>query len=200
MPPLIRISAMVLALCTAVPDAALADASTFRVQPEQTSAGFAVGYLGFARQQGRFAQTSGTIILDRERKAGSVDLVIDVRSVQTGWDLRDTFLRGENMFDAERYPTLRFRSTRLLFDDGRLVAVDGEITLHGVTQPIRFDVQRLECTASAARDRESCEATVSGRISRSAFGMDFAYPLIGDDVDLEIALKALSSSHATAMQ
>jgi polyisoprenoid-binding protein YceI len=197
---LIRISAFALALGTALPGAAGGESATFHVVSERTRAGFAVTYLGFATQYGHFAHTSGTIVLDRERKVGTIDLVIDARSVQTGWDLRDAFLRGETMFDADRFPTLHFRSTRLLFDDGRLVAVEGEITLHGVTQPLRLEVTRLQCAPTASQERESCEARVIGRISRRAFGMDFAYPLIGDDVDLDIALDAVSTSRATAMR
>jgi len=195
-----RIGALALTLYILAPGAAPGEAWTFRVEPEQTRAAFAVSYLGFAKQRGLFARTSGTIVIDREHKVGSVDLVIDVKSVDTGWDLRDGFLRGENMFDAERYPTLRFRSTRLDFDDERLVAVDGEMTLRGVTVPAHFDVLRLACATDSAHGRESCDATVSGRISRSAFGMDFAYPLIGDEVDLDIALKAVSTPRETAMQ
>ena len=166
-------------------------AATFRVAPDQTNVGFAVSNFGIGTHQGRFDLTWGKITLDPERRAGSIDFVVDVGSVNTGWDLRDAFLKSDLMFDVERYPSIRFRSTRLDFHGARLVAVDGEITLHGVTRPVRFDVTRMECGADTGVGSDGCGASVSGRISRSAFGMSFAYPLVGDEVALEFSIRAL---------
>jgi hypothetical protein len=112
-----------------------ANAATFRVATDETNLGFAVSNFGIGSHQGRFELTWGKITLDPEQRSGTIDFVVDVRSVNTGWDLRDTFLRSDLMFDAERYPSIHFHSTRLAFDGPRLVAVDGEMTLHGVTRP-----------------------------------------------------------------
>jgi polyisoprenoid-binding protein YceI len=185
---LLRLTAAILAVVAC--GVACADPATFRVDPAHTSATFAVSQFGVALQHGRFDRTWGTIVLDGERQAGSIDLVIDADSVNTGWKLRDEFLRGENMFDTGRFPVLRFRATRFAFDDARLVGVDGEATLRGVTRPVRLAVSRFECSMSAADGREGCGASVTGHLSRRAFGMGFAYPLIGDDVLLEFALTA----------
>jgi polyisoprenoid-binding protein YceI len=169
---------------------ARADTSTFGVVPDRTTVRFAVSQFGFAMQRGRFERTRGTIVLDAERSAGSIDLIVEVGSVDTGWDLRDAFLKSQAMFDVERYPEIRFRSTALAFDGGRVVAVDGEITMHGVTHPVRFDVTRFECARDPANGRAHCDAAVTGRVSRRAFGMAFAYPLIGDEVGLDFAVTA----------
>jgi len=169
---------------------ASADPAAFRVDPARTSAGFAVSQFGFAVQRGRFDRMWGTIVFDAQRQAGAIDLVIDADSVNTGWKLRDEFLRGETMFDAGRFPALRFRASQFVFADARLVGVDGEATLRGVTLPVRLEVTRFECGIGPADGREACSALVTGRISRRAFGMGFAYPLIGDEVELEFALIA----------
>lgn len=176
------------ALCAS--GGASAGAGTFHVDPELTSARFAVPQLGFSKQEGRLGRTSGTIVLDPQQKVESIDLDIETASVDTGWKLRDAFLRSEVMFDTARYPRMRFRSTSLHYDGTRLVGVEGEVTLRGVTHPVRFDVTRLECGRGAGDEKESCGAEVSGHLSRGAFGMDFAYPLIGDEVTLEFAVKA----------
>ena len=148
-------------------------------------------YFGISEQRGRFERTRGTIVLDPQNKLGSIEFIIDASSVNTGWDLRDAFLKSEPMLDAKRFPLLRFRSTRLDFDDERLIGVDGEITLRGVSKPVRFEVKAMQCRSNAdGAGRESCDAAVSGRISRRAFGMDFAYPIVGDDVDLELSVSA----------
>jgi polyisoprenoid-binding protein YceI len=94
------------------------------------------------------------------------------------------------MFDTEHYPQMHFRSTRVVYDGARLAAVEGAVTLRGVTRPVRFEVNRLECAIRAEDGAETCGAQVAGRISRGAFGMDFLYPLIGDEVDLEFVVTA----------
>jgi polyisoprenoid-binding protein YceI len=170
--------------------AAEAAALTFRIAPEMTRVEFAVSQFGVATQRGRFERARGTIVVDAERGEGSIDFIVDAASVSTGWDLRDAFLRGELMFDAVRFPTLRFRSTHLVHESSRLVAVDGELTLRGVMRPVRFDVSRADCAAQLGAAHAGCVASVSGRISRRDFGMTFAYPLVGDEVVLEFAVTA----------
>ena len=186
-----RLGSVLALLCAlAASGGVRADPATFRVDADLTSARFAVEYLGFARAQGRFGQTSGTIIVDTQQKVDSIDLVIDTGSVDMGWDLRDAFLRSEVMFDAQRFPQMRFHSTHLTYEGARLAGVDGEITLRGVTRPVRLEVKRVECGTQPEDGRETCGASVAGHISRGAFGMDFAYPLIGDDVELDFAVTA----------
>ena len=180
--------AIVLALASF---AAAAGAATFRVATEETNVAFAVSNCGIGTHLGRFDLTWGKITLDPERRSGSIDFVVDVGSVNTGWDLRDAFLKSDLMFDVQRYPSIRFHSTRLAYDGPRLVAVDGEMTLHGVTRQVRFDVTRMECGPETALGHAGCGALVSGRISRSAFGMSFAYPLVGDEVALDFSIKAI---------
>ncbi len=166
-------------------------AGAFRVDPANTYARFSVAQLGFSKPEGRLGRTTGTIVIDAQQRVESIDLEIDTASVDTGWRLRDAFLRSEVMFDVVHYPRMHFHSTRLVYDGARLAAVEGEVKLRDVTQRVRFDVLRLECGARPDDGREACGAEVSGRISRGAFGMDFGYPLIGDEVDLEFVVNAL---------
>ncbi len=165
-------------------------AQVYRIDPERTSIAFRVVELGFWQRTGRFGRTSGLIDYDTAAETGSVELAVDATSVQTGWGLRDQFVRGENMLDAAHHPVLQFRSTAMTFAQHRLVAVDGALTLHGVTRPVRLDVRNLRCGSNAEDGGERCAADIVGRISRHAFGMDFAYPLVGDDVLLTFAVSA----------
>ena len=187
-----RLAPLIALLCAfAAAGAARGDAGTYRVDPDRTSARFAVHYLGLARAEGRFGRTAGTIVLDEQQRVDSIELVIDTRSVDMGWDLRDAFVRSEAMFDSERFPQLHFRSTRASYDGARLVGIDGELTLRGVTRPVRLEVERVECAPRSGDGQEACAAAATGRLSRRAFGMDFAYPLIGEDVELDFALTAV---------
>ena len=161
----------------------------YRVDPDRTSARFAVASLGVEKERGRLGRTTGTIVMDGEHRVERVDFEIDTRTVDTGWDLRDAFLRSGVMFNASDYPQMHFRSKRIIYEGTRLAAVEGDVTLRGVTRAVRFEVSRLECAAAEGLS-ETCGAEVVGRISRGAFGMDFAYPLIGDEVDLEFVVTA----------
>ncbi len=165
-------------------------AQVYRIDSEQTSVAFEVMELGVWLANGRFGRTNGRIDYDKAAEKGSVDLAVDATSVETGWDLRDRFVRGENMLDAAHHPVLRFRSTGMTFVEHRLVAVDGALTLHGVTRPVRLDVRNLRCGSSAEDGGERCAAEIVGRISRRAFGMEFAYPLVADEVRLTFAVSA----------
>jgi polyisoprenoid-binding protein YceI len=161
----------------------------FRVDPDRTTARFAVASLGVEKEHGRLGRTTGTILMDGEHRVERVQFDIDTRAVDTGWDLRDAFLRSGVMFDTAHYPRMHFRSKRIVYEGTRLAAVEGDVTLRGVTRAVRFDVIGLEC-GSRDESKETCDAEVVGRISRGAFGMDFGYPLVGDEVDLQFVVTA----------
>jgi polyisoprenoid-binding protein YceI len=167
-----------------------AEPPTYRVEPALTTLEFSVSHLGLSLQRGRFREAWGRIVYSPDAATGSIDFIVDPASVDTGWNLRDAFLRSDEMFDVDEYPVLRFRSNRLVFADGRLTAVDGELTLHGVTRGVTFKVTRLQCGASPVDGREGCGAEASGTVHRSEFGMGFAASLIGDDVELRFLVTA----------
>ena len=183
-------AAILVAALTAIVPAAARPGDVYRVDPEHTSVVFEVSQLGYFVQNGRFGRAHGRIAYDAEAESGSVDLTVDTASVDTGWDLRDRFVRGENMLDAAHHPRLEFRSTAMSFAAHHLVAVEGALTLRGVTRPVRFEVRNVRCGADAGEGGERCDAEIVGRISRSAFGIDYAYPLIGDEVLLTFAVSA----------
>ena len=112
-----------------------------------------------------------------------------------GWDLRDAFLQGEPMLDAERHPLIHFHSARLAFRDGQLARIEGALTLRGVTQDVTLTVTRLACgNNSGDASGLDCQAHATTTIRRSAFGMDSFAPFLGDEVDLQFAIVA----HRTA--
>ncbi len=170
----------------------------YRVDPERTSVAFEVTQLGVFIQNGRFGQAHGRIAYDADTETGGVDLTVDTATVDTGWDLRDRFVRGEDMLDAAHYPKLEFRSTTMSFAGHKLVAVDGELTLRGVTRPVRLEVRDVHCGPNTAEGGERCDAEIVGRISRREFGIDYGYPLVGDEVLLTFAVSALKQRDAAA--
>jgi polyisoprenoid-binding protein YceI len=162
----------------------------FRIDPALTRAEFAVAHFWVTRLHGQFGRTHGTIVLDSDGHAGSIDFAVDTSSVDTGWSVRDNFIRGENMFDAVHFPVVRFRSNQLTFDHVRLVGAAGELTLHNVTRPIEVKVERLECGPEPGGGRHGCGVAVVSSIKRSDFGMTFGLPFVGDDIELSFHLTA----------
>src|SRR5437773_773922 len=137
----------------------------------------------------------GTIVLDREKERVAIDFDIDARSVDSGSNLRDRFLQGEPMLDAERHPLIHFHSTRLTSRNGQLARIEGALTLRGVTQDVTLTVTRLACgNNSDDASGLDCQAHATTTIRRSAFGMDSFAPFLGDEVDLQFAIVA----HRTA--
>jgi polyisoprenoid-binding protein YceI len=162
----------------------------FQVEPEASSAEFAVNHFGVFKQRGRFGGTRGTIVLDAEDHSGSIDLVIDATSLDTGWPARDAWLRGEDMFDVARFPAVRFRSTNLVFNETRLTGIAGLLTLHGITRPVVLKVERMECGRRGNEVRDGCGAEAVSTIKRSQFGMDYALGWVSDEVELSIQVTA----------
>jgi polyisoprenoid-binding protein YceI len=183
-------AALFVAALTALVPAAARPGDVYRVDPERTSVAFEVMQLGLFAQNGRFGRAHGRIAYDPETETGSVDLAVDTASVDTGWDLRDRFVRSENMLDAARHPRLEFRSTAMTFAAHQLVAVEGKLTLRGVTRPVRLEVREVRCGSAAGEGDERCDAVIVGHISRRAFGIGYAYPLVGDEVLLTFAVSA----------
>lgn len=183
-------AAIAAGLALACAGGARAAPEVFQVEPEVSSAGFAVSHFGVFRQRGRFGGTRGTIVLDAEGHSGSIDLVIDVTSIDTGWPVRDQWLRGEDMFDVARFPVVRFRSTELVFNQTRLIGITGLLTLHGVTRPVVLKVERLECGRRGDEARDDCGAGAVSTIKRSQFDMDFALGWVSDEVELSIDVTA----------
>jgi polyisoprenoid-binding protein YceI len=164
--------------------------NVYRIEADLSSTEFAVTHLGLSKQHGRFGRTEGTIVLDPEDHAGSIDLVIDARSVDTGWTVRDAWLRGEDMFDVAHYPVMRFHSTQLVFDQSQLIGIMGLLTLRDVTRPVVLTIERMQCGRVPDGGREGCGAGAVSTIKRSDFGMNYAMGLVGDKIDLSFRVTA----------
>lgn len=162
----------------------LAEPTAYRIDAAHTSAQFEVDHFGVFHTRGRFADLTGRLAYDSVARAGNITLDIAAASVATDWEARDTFLRGSSMFDTAQHPRIGFQSTRFEFA-GELVRVAGNLTLRGITRPVTLDVRRMRC------DPDACTADVYGTIRRREFGMDALWPLLGDDVDLRISIRAV---------
>jgi polyisoprenoid-binding protein YceI len=179
-----------LAAMLALSTIAAAEPATYRVDSEVTQVEYVATALGVVKQRGRFARMRGEIVLDAEASRGRVDFEIDARSVDSGFGMRDDFVQDAPMLDAARHPTIRFRSSHLVYVEGRLARIGGMLTLRGVTRPVELTVMRFVCRPDAPDGGETCDAAAEASLSRSEFGMDSFAPLIGDEIRLDFVVVA----------
>lgn len=169
---------------------ALAAPQAYTVDPHHTFPSFEVNHLGFSTQRGRFDSTRGRIVLDRQAQEVSAEITIDAASIDTGLDKLEAHLRKPDFFDVEKYPTITFKSTDARFRGETLVELDGELTMHGVTRPVRLEVHNFKCGIHPLTKKPLCSADISGTIKRSDFGIKYLVPMVGDEVKLLIQIEA----------
>lgn len=168
-----------------------AHAETYTIDPKHTFASFEIDHFGLARQSGRFDRTSGTIAYDPAAKSGSADVSIEVASVTTGDAERDQHLTKPEFFDAARFPRITFKSSAFRFEGDKLTAIDGDLTVRGVTKPVTLRVSHIGCKVHPAYRVPSCGANAETQIKRSDFGVNAFLPAISDDVTLKLAVEVL---------
>lgn len=167
-----------------------AAADEYTVDPEHTYASFEIDHLGFSTQRGRFNRSSGSIVFDPVAQQGSLDIRIDAASLDTGLDLRDDILRGENWFKVRDFPDILYRSQNMIFAGDKPQAVDGTLVMLGEMRPLRLEITRFKCGFNLAKRQRGCGADAEGVLKRSDFGLDNGIPFVGDEVRLRIQVEA----------
>ncbi|MBL8428850.1 MAG: polyisoprenoid-binding protein [Dechloromonas sp.] len=167
-----------------------AQAAEYVIDPTHTYASFEIDHLGFSTQRGQFNRSSGVVEFNPEDKTGRIDISIETASLDTGFELRDDVLRGEDWFKAKDFPYIFFRSQKLIFTDDKLSAVVGDLVMLGETRPMRLEVARFKCGLNLASRKRGCGADAIGVLRRSEFGLNNGLPFIGDEVRLRIQVEA----------
>jgi polyisoprenoid-binding protein YceI len=177
-------------ITTLLAGTAAAAPETYTIDSRHTFPSFEVNHLGFSTQRGRFNITTGKVVLDRAAHTASVEVQIDVRSVDTGLDKLEAHLVAEDFFDAKKHPAIVFKSTRARFEGDKLVALDGDLTMRGVTRPVTLTVTAFHCGLNPMVKKQACGADAMTTVKRSDYGINYALPAVGDDVKLLIQVEA----------
>ena len=182
----------------ALPVAALAAPESYTIDSYHTFPNFSIDHLGVSTMYGQFKKTSGKVTIDRAAKSGSMELAIETASVDTGDTdkgsrarSRDEHLRSADFFNAAEFPRMTYKSTGFTFSGDNPSAVDGSLTLLGVSKPVHLTIERFKCNPATATAKERCGGNATGKIKRSDFGMKTGIPNIGDEVTLLISFEAL---------
>ena len=174
---------------------ALAAETTYQLDPAHTSPSFEADHFGgVSIWRGKFTKSSGTVTVDREAKKGTLEATIDMTSVDIGNDKLNEELKSPQFFDTEKFPTATYKGTSIKFDGDKPVAVDGELTLHGVTKPVQLKINKFTCIQHPMLKREVCGADASGTFNRTDFGINYAVPPFAPEVKLAIQVEAIKSN------
>ena len=177
-------------LSASLPVPAVPQTSKWELDPENSSAEFVCKHV-LSKVRGMFAKPSGTVMLDEAAPANSkINATIDVSSIMTGVEERDTHLKSPDFFDVAKYPAITFVSTGVSRSSATSYSVTGNLTMHGVTKPVTLAVTASTPFDHAGGIRRGIEATTS--VNRKDFGLRWEFPgegagvVVGDNVQITI--------------
>jgi len=172
---------------------ALAAPQTYVVDGTHTFPSFSYSHFGLSTQLSKFDKTTGTVTLDKEAKTGAVDITIDMKSVNTGYETFNGHIQGEDFLDTAKYPTATFKSTKVSFDGDKPATIDGELTIKGVTKPVTLKVSHFVTMPHPMLKKDTIGANASTVIKRSEFDAGKYAPHVGDDVTITVSLEAIQN-------
>ncbi len=182
-------AALVLAAAVATP--ALAAPETFVIDGTHTFPRFSYNHFGYSTQLSRFDKTSGKVVFDKVAKTGSVDIVIDTKSVNTGYTTFNDHIQGEDFLDTAKFPTATFKSTKVIFEGDKPAKVEGNLTLKGVTKPVTLTVTSFQAMPHPMLKKDAIGANAYTVVKRSEFNAGKYAPNVGDEVRIDIGLEAI---------
>lgn len=170
-------------------------AGTWVGDPVHSDVSFKVRHMAVGRVRGTFDLTSATLTVGDDGIPGAtVTAVIDAASLETKAQQRNDHVKSADFLDVEKFPTIEFTSTQARDFDGESFTLVGDLTVHGVTQPVELATEFLGQTTDAyGAERSGFSATTS--ISRAAFGVDIQMAfgagnaVVADKIDIALELE-----------
>ncbi|WP_312516589.1 YceI family protein [Massilia sp.] len=186
-----KIKHMIAAAAALAASTAFAAPVTYDIEPNHTYPSFEADHMGLSVWRGKFNKSSGSVTIDREAKTGSLDITVDINSIDFGHDKMNEHAKKPDIFDAAKYPTATFKSTKFNYTGDVPTSVDGQLTLHGVTKPLTLKIDKFKCIMHPMLKKEACGADVSGTFKRDDFGISFGLPNFSPEVKLAIQVEAV---------
>jgi polyisoprenoid-binding protein YceI len=168
-------------------------AQTYNIDPNHTHPSFEADHMGISIWRGLFTKTTGQVSLDRIAKTGSVDITIDANSIDFGHAKMSEHAKGKDLFNVAQFPTVTYKSKSITFDGDKPVAIEGEMTMLGVTKPLTLTINKFKCIQHPMLKREVCGADASAQFKRTDFGLNYGVPLFSPEVKLAIQVEAVKA-------
>ena len=181
-------------LLGAAAGAANAAPVTYRIDPDHTYPSFEADHMGVSVWRGKMNKTAGKVVLDKAAGAGSVEIAIDLSSIDFGQNQLNRWATSAQFFNVKKYPKASYKGKLDGFVDGVPSQVVGDLTLHGVTRPVVLKIDAFKCIPHPLFKRELCGADAGATFRRDEFGLDagkdYGFRM---DVMLRIQVEALQA-------
>ncbi len=179
-------------ICLAMATAAIAQAGTWQIDPNHTSAQFAVRHMGVSTVRGAFTKVTGTAQFDpADPSKASLDATIDASSVDTRVQMRDNDLRSPNFLDVQKYPTITFKSKQVKSAAAGKLQIVGDLSIHGVTKEVVLDVDGPSSEIKDPMGNRRIGASATTKISRKDFGVSGLLGVVGDEINITIDVELI---------
>ncbi len=193
--------AVLAAAATILSSPAGAATSTWNIDPQHSSAQFAVRHMGISTVRGAFSKVTGTMALDdQDITKSSVEVRIDVNTVDTREPDRDKDLRSDHFFDVAHFPTMTFKSKRVEQAAPGKLKVTGDLTIRGTTKEVVLDVDGPTAPAKDPWGNTRVAASATAKINRQDFGvkwnakLDNGGVVVSDDVNITIDVELIQKA------
>jgi polyisoprenoid-binding protein YceI len=174
--------------------AGMAAPASYDIDPNHTYPSFEADHMGISFWRGKLNTNSGKLLLDKDAGTGTVEITIDLKSIDFGQDALNKWAVGPEFFDVAKYPTAVYKGTLTGFGKGGTPSVTGELTLHGVTKPVPLKVNLFKCIEHPMLKRDYCGADAVAVFQRDQFGLaagkDYGFKM---DVALRIQVEAVKT-------
>jgi polyisoprenoid-binding protein YceI len=164
---------------------------TYTLDPNHTYPSFEADHFGgLSVWRGKFNSSSGKVVLDKDAKAGSIDVTVDMSSVNFGQPKLDEHAKSAEMFDTAKFPTATYSGKFTKFDGAAPTEAQGTLTMHGVTKPVTLVIDSFKCMQNPMSKKEVCGANATATINRADFGVNFGEKFgFKQDVKLQIQVE-----------
>lgn len=179
--------------CIALGSTPALAADNYVVDPTHTFPALEFSHMGISTWRGRFNKTSGKVTLDRAARTGTAEIRVEVSSIDFGLDAMRDFALTDEWLAPKRHPVMTYKGA-LVFDGAKPSAVDGQLTLRGVTRPLRLRITNFGCLEHPMLKREVCGADAEGEINRADYGMTLYSEGEAGKVRLRISVEAIKES------
>lgn len=153
---------------------ALAVPTTYNLDPKHTYPSFEADHFGgISVWRGKFTRSTGVVTLDVAARTGTIEVLIDAESIDTGNAPLDTKVKSADFLDVGRYPNATFKGSSFRFDGDKPVAVTGDFTLHGITKSLTLKINSFKCFAHPLIKKEVCGAEASAQFDRADYGVNW---------------------------
>lgn len=173
---------------------AAAQSVTYEIDPNHTFPSFEADHMGMSVFRGKFDRSTGKVVLDKAAGTGTVEIEIDLASIDFGQDELNALMAKPEYFDIAREPKARYNGRLAGFVDGEPTQLLGELTLRGVTRPLALEIRSFKCMPHPVFKRDWCGADAYGTLDREAFGIsagkDYGFDM---DVGLRIQVEAVAA-------